>query len=119
MELQQETQMAELKKAMKDTKNKHLRECYQAFCLHLNGHKIQGVAQLIGHTQKTIGSCAASYPDGGVEALNPRHSEDRPLRLNKEQEVEIKEIILTKLPLEVGFDSHSNWILTLLVLFVE
>jgi len=35
------------------------------------------------------------------------------------QETELKEIILTKLPSEVGFDGHSNWTLAFMVLLVE
>lgn len=119
MELQQQSQITELKKAMRQTKDNRLHERYQAVYLHLSGYKMTEIAQIVGHTRKTIGSYVAAYRDGGLEALTPRHSQGRPRRLSKKQEAELKEIVLTQLPSEVGFDGHSNWTLAFMVIIVE
>ena len=118
MEPQQQTQIAELRKAMKETKNQRLYERYQAVYLYLGGYKIKEIAQIMGHTRKTISSYFAAYRNGGIEALPPHHSE-RPPRLSKEQALELKEIVLTKLPSEVEFEGHSNWTLAFIVILVE
>ena len=46
-------------------------------------------------------------------------SDGTPKTKSKKQEAELKEIVLAKLPSEVGFDGHSNWTLAFMVLLVE
>ena len=71
MELQQQTQIAELKKAMKKTKNHRIHKRYQAGYLHLSGYKIKEIAKIIGHTRTIIGSYVAAYRNTGIESLTP------------------------------------------------
>ena len=47
MEPQQQTQIAELKKAMKESKDQRLYERYQAVYLHLSGYQMMEIAQII------------------------------------------------------------------------
>ena len=56
MELQKQNQISELKKAIKGTKNNRLRDRYQSVYLHLSGYTMTEIAQIVGHTRKTIGS---------------------------------------------------------------
>jgi putative transposase len=74
MELQQQNQISELKKAMQTTKNNHLHDRYQAVYLHLSGYTMTEITQIIGHTRKTIGCYVAAYREGGIESLTPRQA---------------------------------------------
>ena len=69
MEPQQPTQFTELKRAMKKTKDQRLYERYQAVYLYLSGYKLKKIAQIMGHTRKTIGSNVAAYRNAGIKAL--------------------------------------------------
>lgn len=112
MELQQ-TQITELMKAMRETKNRRLHELYQVVYLQLSGYKMTEIAQIVGHIRKIISCYVAAYRNGGIEAFTPHHSQRGPRRLSKKQATELKEIDPTTPPSNLAFDGHSNWMLVL------
>lgn len=119
MELQQQAQIDELKKAMRKTKNWRFNDRYPAVNLNLSGYNIKEISRIIGHTHSIIDCHVAVFRNGGIELLIPRHSQEINRRFNRMQEAELKAIILTKLPSEVGFESHSNWTYAFMVVLVK
>lgn len=108
-----QAQIVELKKAMKQTKDRRLYERYQAAFLHLEGYTAPEIGRIIGRDRKTVGTYLAAYQEGGLAGLVPRHHTGRPRRLSATQEAELAETVTTKLPSEVGFTGLSNWTLAL------
>jgi len=108
-----QAQVLELRKAMKQTKDRRLYERYQAVALHLEGHTAPEIGRIIGRDRKTVGTYIAAYQEGGIAGLDSRPHPGRPRRLNAAQEAELAQTVATELPSEVGFRGLSNWTLAL------
>jgi len=64
--------------------------------------------------EHTVGSYIKNYKANKLEGLNMEHSCGKKRRINTEQEKLIVEIITTKTPNEVGFESRKNWTIELI-----
>jgi len=113
------TELEKVKAAMKQAKDRRMYERYQAIYLHMKGTAMTGIADIIGRNRMTVSQYIHAYENGGLVALQLKHSSGAPTRLTKEQQDQLKETIAYSVPHEVGFTAKHNWTLELIAAYVE
>ncbi|TCO73108.1 putative transposase [Marinisporobacter balticus] len=103
------SQIQEIKKTMKQTKEKRMYLRYLVIYYHLKEYTIVDISKIVDPCEHTVGSYIKKYNSQGIEGLVPGCSPGAPRKLTQEQEQLLKEIIITKTPDEVGFPSRKNW----------
>lgn len=114
-----QSQIKELKQAMKHPENHRLYERYQAVYLFLTGYTRLEISNIINRSRQTVGSYINAYKKDGLEGLKLGHSPGRPCRLSNEQKTALFEVITTKVPADVGFTAKYNWTLALVCEYVK
>ena len=99
----------EVKEAMRHTRGTRLFERHQAILLVLNGQTLQDISATIQRSVATVRNYISSYIQGGLEALDLRHSPGRPRRLTPDQEQQLLTVVATMTPQDVGFPAEMNW----------
>lgn len=61
----------------------------------------------------------AAYETGGLSGLELKHSPGAPVRLTKDQQEKLKQIIVRSVPYEVGFTARHNWTLEIIAALIE
>jgi transposase len=110
----QNPEIQAIKAAMKATKNKRMFERYQTILLHLHGVKYDQIAFIVGRSAVTIGSYVKAYRAHGLNGLVLGESPGRPSFLSKEQEEQVRRLLIEQRPCDVGFPSEMNWTAPLL-----
>lgn len=72
-------------------------------------YKNKEVNELTGVSESTINSYIQAYKKGAIEGLVPKKSLGRSRNLLPEQEEELKEVIISKNLVDVGFPANWNW----------
>lgn len=99
----------EIKTALKKNKDLRMNIRYTAILSYLQGYTYKEIASLLNLSSQTISSYVKKYKSKGIAGLKMGKSSGAPCHLNKEQEAELINIILTKTPDEVGFTARKNW----------
>ncbi|WP_340398568.1 IS630 family transposase [Paenibacillus sp. FSL H8-0079] len=113
------TELEKVREAMKQAKERRMYERYQAIYLHLRGTSIVAIADILNRNRMTVSGYIHAYQNGGIAALQLKHSSGAPSRLSKKQQTQLKQIIAYSVPHEVGFAARHNWTLELIALYVE
>jgi transposase len=114
-----QNKIQELTEAMKQTDSTRQYERYLAVRLHLTGRSYSEIADILGRTYPSISTYCKSYEEGGLPALNLGHAPGGPRKLTDEQEQEIAETIVSKKPVDVGFEARHTWTLAILAAWIE
>lgn len=61
----------------------------------------------------------AAYETGGLSGLELKYSPGAPVRLTKDQQEKLKQIIVRSVPYEVGFTARHNWTLEIIAALIE
>ncbi|MDT2261831.1 helix-turn-helix domain-containing protein [Paenibacillus larvae] len=72
--------------AMQQTKERRMYERYQAIYLHLKGTSMKAIADILNRNRMTVSSYIHTYENGGLGALQIKHSSGAPTRLTKQQQ---------------------------------
>jgi transposase len=119
MEIQPMDQQ-ELEKRLKQEKNRRMYERYQAIYLHtVKQMSITEIAEIIRRNPVTVSNYIKAHQKKGLDGLRMGVSTGAPEQLTKEQQQQLKQIIITKLPHEVGFPAKHNWTLALAAAYVK
>ncbi len=119
MEIQSVNQQ-ELEKRLKQEKNRRMYERYQTIYLYtVKQMSVAEIAQIICRNPVTVSTYIRSYQDKGLDGLVMGVSTGAPEQLTVEQQQQLKQIIITKLPHEVGFPAKHNWTLALASAYVK
>ncbi|WP_240418716.1 IS630 family transposase [Paenibacillus periandrae] len=113
------SEINKLNKAMKETNDKRLYERYLAVRLHLEGHSFAEISRLLGLVRQTISLYWQGYQEKGLEGLFMKHSPGKPPRLNEEQLDQLAELLISKQPVDVGFEARYTWTLPLIASWIE
>lgn len=103
------TQMQELKNAIKVNKDKRMHVKYLVIYNHLNGFQNIEISKMVGLCEHTVGTYIRKYKAQGLDGLVPMPKSGAPRMLTKDQEQMLLETVSTKTPDEVGFPSRKNW----------
>lgn len=104
-----DTQIQEVKLAIKQNKNKRMHIRYLVIINHLHGLQNVEIAMNMGLCTHTVGTYIRKYKEGGLENLVSAPIPGAPRMLTKEQEQQLVEVVTTKTPDEVGFPFRKNW----------
>ena len=97
-------------KKMKEAKNINMFRRYQAIYLWLKGRKQQEIADTVRVCRKTVINYINSYKEDGLDGLIPGKPTGQPKFLSDEQEDELKNDIIKKVPADFEeFTSDYNW----------
>lgn len=113
-DLDNNTEMLALKKAIKENRSLRMHTRYLVIYNYLLGYMNIEIADRLNLCQHTVGTYIRKYKAGGLQSLVMGKSTGAPRHLTKYQEQELKQIIITKTPDEVGFIAKKNWNTTLL-----
>lgn len=117
--MEQHIELEHVKAAMKQAKERRMYERYQAIYLHLKGTPMTAIADILYRNRMTVSSYIHTYENGGLAALQLKHSSGAPTRLTKEQQDQLKQTVAYSVPHEVGFTAKHNWTLELIATYVE
>ncbi|MFC7559597.1 IS630 family transposase [Paenibacillus farraposensis] len=117
--MEQHIELEHVKAAMKQAKERRMYERYQAIYLHLKGTPMTAIADILNRNRMTVSSYIHTYENGGLAALQLKHSSGAPTRLTKEQQDQLKQTVAYSVPHEVGFTAKHNWTLELIATYVE
>ena len=112
-------EIEELKKRMKQEKDRRLFERYQTIYLDLLGMHVKQIAEITGRSEPTVRSYIKSYQQNGLAGLKMKFSPGAPQQLTKEQQAQFKQTIIASLPHEVGFTAKHNWTLHLAAEYIK
>lgn len=98
-----------IKAAMDSEKKVRVFKRYQALYLFLSGKTGEEVAKIVGISPNTVSNIHTAYKNEGLKGIPDKPVPGRPSRLNAEQQVELKSVILNKVPSELGFPAEFNW----------
>lgn len=87
--------------------------------LHLKGNTITRIAETLNRSRETVSTYIRTYQNGGLAALRIKHSPGAPPRLTKEQQEQLKQVIVSSTPHEVGFTARHNWTLEIIATYME
>ncbi|MDT2305443.1 helix-turn-helix domain-containing protein [Paenibacillus larvae] len=83
-------------------------ERYQAIYLHLKGTSMKAIADILNRNRMTVSSYIHTYENGGLGALQIKHSSGAPTRLTKQQQDRLKQTVAYSVPHEVGFTAKAQ-----------
>ncbi|WP_429909597.1 IS630 family transposase, partial [Geobacillus thermodenitrificans] len=109
-----------LRKQERKIKNTLLRQRVMAVRLVMEGYLGKEVASMVNVCRQTVSHYVSLFNEGGLELL--LHRDFAPGRepfLTEEQQEEIKQLVLTTTPVELGWDVASAWNTKLLQSYVE
>lgn len=98
-----------IKVAMESEKRVRVFRRYQALHLSLSGKKREEVAEITGLSITTISNIRSTYKNEGLSGIPDKSIPGRPPRLTEEEQIELRTVILCKVPSEVGFPAEFNW----------
>lgn len=110
--------LQEVEKRIKQTKERRMYERYQTIRFYLIGQPVNQIAFLLGRTSKTIRTYINVYKAYGLNGLIMKQSTGRPSRLTKDQQTQLKEVIINHVPQEVGFTAKCNWTLEIIAAYI-
>lgn len=112
-------ELNKVKAAMNAEKKARVYKRYQSVYLYLSGRTCAEVANIIGLNKTTVSDINQLYKKEGLAGIPDKPRTGRPKRLTEEQEAGIKEMILTKLPSDVGFPAEFNWTAGLVAKYIK
>lgn len=104
-----DTQIQEIKAAIKHNKDKRMHIKYLVIINHLQGYQNVDIAVSLGLCAHTVGTYIRKYKEGGLCKLVPAPKSGAPRMLSEEQEKQLVEVITSHTPDEVGFPYRKNW----------
>lgn len=108
-----------IKSAMDAEKTARVFKRYQALYLFLSGKPCREVAEIVGITKDTVSVIHKTYRNEGLNGIPDKPKSGRPPRLDEEQRAALKEVILSKVPSEVGFAAEFNWTAGLIAKYIK
>ncbi|MDT2264553.1 hypothetical protein P7H12_14565 [Paenibacillus larvae] len=69
---------------------------------------MKAIADILNRNRMTVSSYIHMYENGGLGALQIKHSSGAPTRLTKQQQDRLKQTVAYSVPHEVGFTGKST-----------
>lgn len=112
-------ELRQIEQAMKEAPSKSLYRRYQVIYLYLQGYKNVEIARIVSLTPHTVGIQIKKYKENGWDGLLPLPKPGCPRKLSPEQEAELSNTIINKMPADVGIEPYMTWDCKLLCIWVK
>ncbi|MBP2642843.1 MAG: transposase (21) [Firmicutes bacterium] len=112
-------QVTEVEKAMKSTRP--VRECKRLQAIYLYGTNlpIEEVMRLTQLKRSSINNIYRRYQIDGLDCIHDAKRSGRPSRLTKQQEGELRDVFINRIPADLGFTAHYNWTAGIVAKFIK
>lgn len=111
--------LQEVEDRMNNERDRRMYERYQAIRLYLMDYSVNEIKAILNRSEKTIRTYLKCYKKDGLNGLVMTFSTGKPPRLTKEQQTQLKQVIIERLPHEVGFPAKFNWTLKIIAVYIE
>ena len=112
-------QVEEIVAMMNSTKLTREYRRLQAVYLYGINQSLKEVAQVTQLGTSTIAALYHRYRRVGLKGIPDAKRSGRPKRLTSEQEAQLREVILNKTPVDVGFAAELNWTSSLAATYIK
>ena len=106
---QHDEEIKTLRMALKGTKDIRMHKRYSIVLLHFQGFSNKKIAEMEGLESHAVGNYIKNYKVNGLIGLEMKYSPGAKRKLNKNQEINMVEVIMNNTPDEVGFEGRKNW----------
>jgi putative transposase len=114
-----QAELEKIEKAMNAEKKARVFKRYQALYLFLSGKTCKEIASIVGITANTVCNLHKIYQKEGLAGIPDKPIFGRPSRLTGEQRIALKEMIIHKVPAEVGFAEERTWTADLIGKYIK
>jgi len=114
-----QAELAAIKLAMDKEKVARVFKRYQALYLYFSGKTCSEIADIVGITPATVGTLYKIYTSEGLAGVPDKSIPGRPPRLTLEQRTSLKQVILHKLPADIGFPTKYQWTASLIGKYIN
>lgn len=108
-----------LRLLMKRIKCKRLYIRFQVIRLALNGTTYKEISFITGVSEPTIVEYVKKFREDAISGLRMHYSTGRPPKLSEDQELELYETIVNKVPDQCGFKVGKNWNVPIIRIWIE
>lgn len=112
-------ELNKVKEAMNAEKKARVYKRYQSLYLYMSGKTCNEVAEIVGLNKASVSRVNQLYKKEGLAGIPDKPIAGRPSRLTKEQLTDIKDLILNKRPVDVGFPAEFNWTSELIAKYIK
>jgi len=111
--------LIEVEERIRSTKDRRMYERLQTIRLRLIGRSVLEISEILNRSDKTIRNYLHAYEKEGLAGLAMRFSPGPNQRLTKEQRELLKQVIVNRVPADVGFTAKFNWTLQIIADYIE
>jgi len=109
----------EVELLMKKEKVVRVYKRYYSLYLSLTGKTCREISEIVKINKNTVTEINKKYNEFGINALADKPYGGRKKILSDEQEANLKEMILTKFPIDLGFPAEYNWTAGIIVEYIN
>lgn len=114
-----EKEIQQIQNLMKKTKNKRMYERYQIIYFYMQGYHKKLIPQMTSRSHKTVYNYINAFKEKGIDGLTLGKPTGAPRKLSTTQEQELVQVIVNKLPSDIGFPNKNRWTLAIIKSFIE
>lgn len=114
-----EQEIIQIERQLKRTQDRRMYERLQAVRLRFMDVSVKEISSTLCRSEKTIRKYIQAYKDHGIDGLIMKHSSGRSSRLTQQQQDELKQVIMSQVPADVGFTAKFNWTLQIIADYIE
>ena len=108
-----------LKKLSRETRDTRMRSRYDVIRLSLQGRKVKEIADILNIDYQTVRNYILAYNKSGLDGLIIKKPPGKTRKLTEQQEAQLYDCIVNKMPKDVGFAPFANWTASLACKWVE
>jgi putative transposase len=108
-----------LLRLMKNTKDTRMKERFQTILLFLNNYPPEEIASIINRSSSSVYNYINAYLKNGLKGLRLKYPPGRPCFLQEEQQNQVYNTVVFKVPKDVGFPVEMNWTAPLVKKWIE
>ncbi len=108
-----------VEQAMNAEKQTRMYKRYRALYLYLSGKSFAKITELSSLCRASVYRLVQVYRQEGLSGIPDKPRKGRPQRLSKQQEAALRDMILSKVPADVGLTAESNWTAALIGEYIK
>jgi transposase len=111
-------EIEKLKEFIRTVKNTRTRDRARAILSRMQGASRASLAQFLGVHKDTVSNWITQYRKHGIQGLQDKPQKGNKYKLSREQKLQLKHIVLTHTPRQLGFEL-DYWDISILKILVE
>ena len=108
-----------LKKLARKTRDVRMKQRHDVIRLSMQGRKASEIADILDVDYQTVRNYIHAYEKKGLDGLAIKKPPGKAKKLTEQQEAQLYDCIVNKMPKDVGFEPFVNWTAPLACKWVE